>query len=336
MQTMMKPDRPSVFDRLHRRWRPLLLAAVLLLATYIIEGTHSWDSLYRLTGLTADTLPQPPQSGTTVLVLDVGQGDAVLLLQDGEACLLDTGTADSADTLLADLEELNIESLRYLVLTHPHADHTGGARAVLEALPVETLLLPYWQPEEVPAAPDVYLPGWPRSILQAAEGQGTAVATAVNGQAYPLGSGSLTVLHGGLLPDETAPALTANVNNASLCTMFAAGSFRFLDTGDAEKEVEQLLCDTYGTALRADLFKAGHHGSSTSNTPSFLQLVRPRAVAVSCGQDNDYGHPHREALQSFAAVGAEVWRTDISGTLMFTYDNGILDVATESSVQEAA
>ena len=118
--------------------------------------------------------------------------------------------------------------------------------------------------------------------------------------------------------------------------MFAAGSFRFLDTGDAEKEVEQLLCNTYGTALRADLFKAGHHGSSTSNTPSFLQLVRPRAVAVSCGQDNDYGHPHREVLQSFAAVGAEVWRTDISGTLMFTYDNGILDVATSSSVQEAA
>ena len=271
-----------------------------------------------------------------MLVLDVGQGDAVLLLQDGEACLIDTGTADSADILLADLDELGVESLRYLVLTHPHADHTGGARAVLDTLPVETLLLPYWQPEEIPAAPDVYLPGWPRSILQAAEGQGTAVATAVNEQSYPLGSGSLTVLHGGLLPDESAPALTANVNNASLCTMFAAGDFRFLDTGDAEKEVEQLLADTYGPALRADLFKAGHHGSATSNTLSFLQLVRPHAVAVSCGLDNDYGHPHREALQSFAAVGAEVWRTDESGTLLFTYHNGILDATTASSVQEAA
>lgn len=336
MQTMMNPDRASVLDRLRRRWRPLLLAVVLLVATYFIEATHSWDALYRFTGLTGDTLPQPPQGSTAVLVLDVGQGDAVLLLQDGEACLIDTGTADSADILLADLDELGVESLRYLVLTHPHADHTGGARAVLDALPVETLLLPYWQPEEIPAAPDVYLPGWPRSILQAAEGQGTAVTTAVNEQSYPLGSGSLTVLHGGLLPDESAPELTANVNNASLCTMFAAGDFRFLDTGDAEKEVEQLLADTYGTALRADLFKAGHHGSATSNTLSFLQLVRPCAVAVSCGLDNDYGHPHREALQSFAAVGAEIWRTDVSGTLMFIYDNGNLDVATASSVQEAA
>ena len=158
----------------------------------------------------------------------------------------------------------------------------------------------------------------------------------VNEQSYPLGSGSLTVLHGGLLPDESAPELTANVNNASLCTMFAAGDFRFLDTGDAEKEAEQLLADSYGPTLRADLFKAGHHGSATSNTLSFLQLVRPCAVAVSCGQDNDYGHPHREALQSFAAVGAEIWRTDESGTLMFTYHDGNLDVATASSVQEAA
>ena len=136
MQTMKNPDRKSVFDRLRRRWRPLLLAAVLLVTTYFIEATHSWDALYRFTGLTGDTLPQPPQGSTAVLVLDVGQGDAVLLLQDGEACLIDTGTADSADILLADLDELGIESLRYLVLTHPHADHTGGARAVLDTLPV--------------------------------------------------------------------------------------------------------------------------------------------------------------------------------------------------------
>jgi len=112
-----------------------------------------------------------------------------------------------------------------------------------------------------------------------------------------------------------------NLNNLSLATMFTAGEFRFLDTGDGEKEVEQALLDS-GADLSAAVFKAAHHGSRTSNTLAFLQAVRPQAVLISCGLNNDYGHPHPEALANFAAVGARVYRTDQQGALVAGWSAG--------------
>lgn len=95
--------------------------------------------------------------------------------------------------------------------------------------------------------------------------------------------------------------------------------------------------DTYGTSLHTTLFKAGHHGSYTSNSLAFLQAAAPQAVAVSCGLNNDYGHPHRAALQNFAAVGAEVYRTDLQGSLTFIWQNDTLTVeATADSAELAA
>lgn len=342
MPTMTKPDFKPAADFLRRRWWVLLLAALALAVPFVLEFAvgrgpiPTWQSLYHAAGLDTDTLPKAAQAETSVVVLDVGQGDAVLLIQDGAYCLIDTGPAETSDLLADDLHQLGVDTLTYLVLTHPHADHTGGARQVLADFSVDTLLLPYWDTAAYPVQDGTYIPDWPRSLLESAAENGTAVVTAQNGQEYPLGGGALTVLHGGLLSGGEPPALTENVNNVSLCLLFCAGDFRFLDTGDAEKEVEQALADTYGPSLQATLFKAGHHGSSTSNTLPFLQLVHPRAVAISCGADNDYGHPHTEALQSFAAVNADVFRTDTQGTLWFAWHSGELTVTTSESTQNAA
>ena len=114
------------------------------------------------------------------------------------------------------------------------------------------------------------------------------------------------------------------------------GDFRFLDTGDAEADAEQRLVDTYGPTLHATLFKAGHHGSYTSNSLTFMQAVRPEAVAVSCGLHNDYGHPHRAALQNYAEVGAEVWRTDLEGSLTFIWQDNTLNVETSADSADFA
>ena len=214
-------------------------------------------------------------------------------------------------------------SLDYLVLTHPHADHTGNARAVLRTLPVKTLLLPLWQPTADETA------DWPRHLAELAADSGAEILTAEAGEEFPLGSGKLQILQGG---SEDADS----VNDASLCTLFTAGDFRFLDTGDAEADAEQRLVDTYGPTLHATLFKAGHHGSYTSNSPTFMQAVRPEAVAVSCGLHNDYGHPHRAALQNYAEVGAEVWRTDLEGSLTFIWQNNTLNVETSADSADFA
>ena len=194
---------------------------------------------------------------------------------------------------------------------------------MLRTLPVKTLLLPLWQPTADETA------DWPRHLAELAADSGAEILTAEAGEEYPLGSGTLQILQGG---SEDADS----VNDASLCTLFTAGDFRFLDTGDAEADAEQRLVDTYGPTLHATLFKAGHHGSYTSNSLTFMQAVRPEAVAVSCGLHNDYGHPHRAALQNYAEVGAEVWRTDLEGSLTFIWQNNTLNVETSADSADFA
>lgn len=322
--------------RLLRRAAAVLAAlAVLALAgaAYLVElrggsGVPTWAQLYAALGVPLDA-PDAAllADGTSVTALDVGQGDAVLIAQDGQFCLIDTGTADSADVLVRELRQAGVEQLQMLVLTHPHADHTGGARAVLESFTVEQLLLPPWEPDSggEPTA------AWPDGLLEQAAQQGVEVVEPEDGAQYTLGSGTLTVLQGGWPEDGAEPAFAGDANNASLCTMFTAGTFRYLSTGDAEAEAEQALTDRYGSALRAVLYKAGHHGSYTSSNEALLDAVRPQAAIISCGADNDYGHPHAAALRRLQQAGAEIYRTDTMGTVTFTWQNGVLlaDVAEE-------
>lgn len=334
---------PSMTKRKRRRRRSrgtyqriatILAALLLAAAAFIIEyhggqgGIPTWSDLYTVFGVPmegpdAEVLAN---STTTVTVLDVGQGDSVLIGQDGAYCLIDTGTADSQDTLVRSLRQAGVTELQYLVLTHPHADHTGGALAVLESLQVDELLLPVWETESGEDSP------WPRGLLEQASGEGTAVTETDEGDRYTLGSGTLQVLQGGSKWMENAD----DANNGSLCLMFEAGTFRYLATGDAEASSEEALVERYGTGLQAVLYKAGHHGSSTSSGEMLLSVVRPQAAAISCGVDNEYGHPNAATLRRLEDVGADIYRTDTMGTITFTYEEGVLDVVTSDDALDQA
>ncbi len=131
-------------------WRiaAAVLAGLLLFSAFVIQlaggrgsflpGKHCVPAL-GVPLQTEESAPQPADGTTAVYVLDVGQGDAVLLCQDGSYCLIDTGPAEAEEALLYDLHALDVETLDYLVLTHPHADHTGNVRAVLSDFPVKQL-----------------------------------------------------------------------------------------------------------------------------------------------------------------------------------------------------
>lgn len=334
MANTTKSNRRRRKRRKKAPWWVTVVAAFLLAACgFVIQnygghyGIPSWSEIYEHWDVSSEAPDAAllADTQTTVTVLDVGQGDSVLIGQDGQYCLIDTGTAESQDTLVRDLQQAGITGLQYLVLTHPHADHTGGAMAVLENFPVTELLLPVWQPED-PDAPD-----WPRGLWEQAADDGTEVTETSAGDTYPLGDGTLQVLLGG-----NAETGDSDANNVSLCLLFEAGDFRYLATGDAEKEIEQTLVDRYGTGLQANLYKAGHHGSSTSSSEALLEAVRPQAAVISCGVDNDYGHPHSETLQRLADVGAAIYRTDTMGTITFTYEEGVLSATTSGQMLDAA
>lgn len=258
----------------------------------------------------------PPADGTTpqtfIHTIDVGQGDATLIRQNGAYCLIDAGTKESADRLVAYLQEQGVQKLDLVIMTHAHADHIGGMPEILASFAVDRFIMPNFSLSEVPTTVIF------EKTLKALNDQPDCeVQTVQLGERFALDNATLTVVGAGVRGDGQ--------NNTSICTLFEAPGVRYLNTGDAEKEAEAELVKS-GQSLRADIFKAGHHGSSTSNTAALLAAASPRYIVISCGAGNDYGHPHAEAMSRFADTNAVISRTDETGSVVYTVTNGVLEV----------
>lgn len=252
------------------------------------------------------------QVQTRIHTIDVGQGDATLIQQNGINCLIDAGTKSSADMLVEYLRLQGVEKLDLVIMTHAHADHIGGMPQVLAAFSVDRFILPDFSLSSVPTTAIF------RKTLEGLEAQpDCAVETVQLGSVFALDNATLTVVGAGIKCEGQ--------NDTSICTLFEAPGVRYLNTGDAEKSYEQQLVQN-GYDLRADIFKAGHHGSSTSNTAALLSAAAPRYIAISCGAGNDYGHPHQEAMDRFIGTGADLRRTDESGSIVYTVSDGVLEV----------
>lgn len=302
-----------------------LVGLCLALGLYVSVGSGvgtapTWDEIYAAVGL-AEPLPADdlPENTDAVHFIDVGQADATLLQSGGEYCLVDAGDTDSEQKLMAYLEERGVTHLKLLVMSHPHADHIGSMAAVLEKIEVEQVLLPDFDKAPYPTTRLF------EKVMDAIEASGAVVTTAAPGQSFSVGSGSLQVLAAGVETD--------NYNDLSQVLLFESGELSVLLSGDGEKPVEQAALEA-GVVPQADVFKAAHHGSDTSNTMEFLQAIRPRYVAISCGLGNSYGHPHAEPLERFEQVGAQVLRTDQDGSVVIAANENGLQSYTSSAAGE--
>lgn len=247
--------------------------------------------------------------------IDVGQGDAALVMApSGESLLIDAGPNASADELTAYLEAQGVKKLTYAVFSHSHEDHIGGADEVLAEFSAETVIL----------SGGVEDTATYERMLDAVDACGAAVEFAEAGQSFTLGDASFRIL--GPLGDEYDDA-----NNWSVVLRVDYGGTSFLFAGDAEQKVEEELLWKYDRyALGSTVFKASHHGSSTSNSLKFLRAVNPEIVVISLGEDNTYGHPHAGPLKNFAAVGAEILRTDELGSIVLASDGSTVSNLTRN------
>lgn len=285
-----------------RKKKPSILVSLILL---VILAIGAWRG-----GLLGDTRKYEPTEGTLeVHIVDVDQADCTLLIAKTGNVLIDAGDVETADEVAQYLRDLGITKLEYAIFTHPDSDHIGGAAAVISGFDVANVILPALHESDVPTT-KVY----ERMIAALEEKTETNVIPATPGEVYEIGELKMKIL--APLSDNYS-----NINDYSVTARFDFGATSFLFTGDALEKAEGEMVARYpASELRADFFQAGHHGAKNANTLDFIRAVSPSIVAVSCGKDNKYGHPTKEALDSFAAVNATVYRTDELGTMIFISD----------------
>lgn len=268
--------------------------------------------------------PQPPRLSREVElhVIDVGQGDALALRSPaGRWVLVDAGNTwktgdDGLRTVLPWLRRHGGDVV-HLVLTHPHADHVGGAASIIGRASVDTV----WDPG-IPGTTPSYL-----AALAAAGTTGTVWRRATAGTSFTVDGMRCTILG----PDAEWADVQEDPNEASVVLRVEFGDTRFLLMGDAERGAEGRLIARLGTELDADVLKVGHHGSITSSSPEFLRRVSPALAVISVGADNDYGHPDADVLRHLDDAGASVLRTDDAGTIVISSDGRHLRARTLDS-----
>ena len=227
--------------------------------------------------------------------INTGNSDAILIENQGYFAMIDTGDTDDDVKVKSYLQKQGVKRLEYLVLTHYHADHIGGADTLLSDFEVGTTLVPNGD-----ANTQVY-----RDYINALSHKGLKPSVPLEGAKFELGSATLTVYN-------TAGG-NRNENNNSLVVVYENGEDRALFTGDAEAEVENQL-----SIGDIELLKVGHHGSKTSSSPSFINQIQPEYAVILTGQPNQYGHPHQETLSLFESKGIPAYRTDEQGDIVFT------------------
>lgn len=305
----------------------LILCCTMLLTGCGQSGGQSSD--------TAANSKAEAKGQLTISMLDIDQGDAVLIQTGVKNILIDTGDdkyyedgkkGKENTQLLTELQKLKIDHIDTLVMTHAHADHIGKADKVIAQYGVKELVY-----NGIPSTSKYFI-----NALKAAKANGTQQVKVKAGDVLDFGNGvSFEVVSPSQsLIDEDTAAIKAkkkvDVNNESVVGRLTFGNFAMLFTGDAEGPVEKDMVASYGKKLKCQVLKAGHHGSKTSSTAEFLKLVQPESVVMSLGVNNQYGHPHEALLNRLQKQGIKnIYRTDANGTITIVSDGSSYSITTE-------
>ncbi len=276
-----------------------ILILFLALMTYVLAScgvnAEQVSNTSQDTSNTSDN-----NSGLIVYFLDVGQADCTLIqLPNGEEVLIDAGNYGDGSYIKNYLENLNVDDIEYFILTHPHEDHIGSAREIINNFTVKKIYMP-----DVLASSNLY-----ESTMLAIENKDIETIFAK--------PGLIIIDSPGLKLELLSPKSMyySELNEYSAVARLEYDNTSFLFTGDAES-VSELEMLGGGFNLDSDVLKVGHHGGRTSSSIDFLKAVTPEYSIISCGEDNSYGHPHIETLNRLSDIGSEIYRTDELGTIV--------------------
>lgn len=259
---------------------------------------------------TNTTVVTAPQGSLEVHYLDVGQGDSTYIRYNDYDILIDATTLKDSDDLIKQLKDLNVKDLDLVIATHPHEDHIGGMPKVFKEYDVKSFYMPQ----------SAHTTKTFEKLVRAVTDEGIEMNVIKAGTMLP----TPKELH----TEVFAPLKTTyeDLNNYSPIIKMQFGDKAFMFTGDAEEDSELEVVKRYDNSLKADVLKLGHHGSSTSSSEEFLNAVKPSIGVISCGQNNKYGHPHKETLEKAKVRNMDLYRTDTDGSITIVTNGSDLNV----------
>lgn len=280
-------------------------------------GVDLGQLLRLLTGGTVQTATYPSQGTAEVHFIDVGQASCILIKGSEKTALIDGGEAATATEVTDYLAANGVTGIDYFFNTHPHADHMGGCKGIMEAVPTGEFIMAPLSQKAVPTTV-----GYKKLLTYLNDNkEATASTKGRVGEVYELGDGLRLTIVG---PME----LYDDLNNASLVIRMDFGATSVLFTGDMETLSQQEMI-RQGAVGQATLLSAPHHGSDTSIDRDFMRAVNPALGVISCGAGNDYGHPSKATLELYDNLGMEYFRTDRQGSVVAITDGEAFTVTTE-------
>ncbi len=243
----------------------------------------------------------------SVHIIDVGQGDSIFIhtLKD-KRILIDAGDEEAEHTVYSYLKRKGVKKIDILIATHPDTDHIGSMDYIIDKFKISHFYMPNAKTDS-----EAFY-----NLLDSCKEKNLKIEYLTKGDRLKIDSSTTMEI--------LSPSTITDKNNLnSIVSLLNYKGYEFLFTGDAEKENESEILSSCNLP-DIEFLKAGHHGSSSSSTDEFIEKLKPEAVAISCGYNNDYGHPHRSVLDTFRENGSVVYRTDKNGSLVFYCDeNGI-------------
>lgn len=234
--------------------------------------------------------------------IDTGNSDAILIIKDNKAALIDGGDNDDEDLVLSYIKKQGISELEYVFATHSHADHIGGLDRVAKEIKINNLYVGNGEAETKSY----------RDFINSAASKGLYPSVPILGSKFDLAGSTFEVL---------SVANTEDPNNNSIVLLYTNGNDKILLMGDAEEEIEQNL-----NVGEVDLLKVGHHGSHSSSSKSFIDKINPEYAVILVGENNKYGHPHKETMDTLKEKGIEVHRSDECGDIIFISTGNGLEI----------
>lgn len=239
--------------------------------------------------------------------IDVGQGDSIFVeLGNDKTMLIDAGEREKGEVVKSYINNFGYEKINYLVATHPHTDHIGAMYYIVDNFEIENIYMP-----KAITNTKTY-----ENLLQTISSHNLKINTAKSGVNIYNDSN--------LQIDIIAPngSSYTNLNDYSAVIKLAYGNTCFLFMGDAETKSEQEITSD----INCDVVKIAHHGSNTSSSEEFIKKVNARYAVVSVGKNNKYNHPSDLVLNRWENAGARIYRTDISGNIIFKSNGNNISV----------